>query len=567
MKLTVKFISSKASGLFLLAFSLFFIGHAQEIEPLKTLNSPYDEQHPVFSFNDELFFSVGFHPQNIGGPTDSGDIWMSKKNEFGHWTKPKRAIDLSTVGNDVVVGFVDALTILVYHHGNGKKQGIHQYSRFGSSWNYIRQLEMGNFKNSGLHFSGRLSASGETMLISMASFGSFGNEDIYVSFKQSENSWSSPLNLGPTINTSNQEMTPYLSEDKQTLYFSSNSFGKSSGRDIYHSQRVGEGWENWTEPKPLLFANSRGSEMGYTQMANNEKLAVFTSTQNSEGFGDLMMIFFEEFEKPEPVLELIPERKVAIIEETIVEEKSIIEKIVNAEPDSILKNVTLEKVVEMEILVIENNPLTKMDSIGVPDLPTAKMGGIKILDINTLKQIDYRITLINNRGLKKILLTQDEIEEGMENDSWKNILVTSKGYLPREFEIEDWRMLNDEPVLMRPAKPGVNVVLENIQFNRGTSDFADAKSIQILDNLVEFLVENSELKIRLEGHTDSAGDPMLNKELSLSRASKIRGYFTLHGVTFERVRISGWGGTRPVASNETEEGRILNRRVEMLVEK
>lgn len=567
MKLTVKFISSKASGLFLLAFSLFFIGHAQEIEPLKTLNSPYDEQHPVFSFNDELFFSVGFHPQNIGGPTDSGDIWMSKKNEFGHWTKPTRAIDLSTVGNDVVVGFVDALTILVYHHGNGKKQGIHQYSRFGSSWNYIRQLEMGNFKNSGSHFSGRLSASGETMLISMASFGSFGNEDIYVSFRQSENSWSSPLNLGPTINTSNQELTPYLSEDKQTLYFSSNSFGKSSGRDIYHSQRVGEGWENWTEPKPFLLANSRGSEMGYTQMANNEKLAVFTSTQNSEGFGDLMMIFFEEFEKPEPVLELIPERKVAIIEETIVEEKSIIEKIVNAEPDSILKNVTLEKVVEMEILVIENNPLTKMESIGVPDLPTSKMGGIKILDINTLEEIDYHITLINTRGVKKTLLTQDEIEEGMENHSWKNILVTSKGYLPREFEIEDWRMLNDEPVLMRPAKPGVNVVLENIQFNRGTADFADAKSIRILDNLVEFLVENSELKIRLEGHTDSAGDPMLNKELSLSRASKIRGYFTLHGVTFERVRISGWGGTRPVASNETEEGRILNRRVEMLVEK
>ncbi|MDO9554897.1 OmpA family protein, partial [Rhodonellum sp.] len=561
-----KFISFKASGFFLLAFSLFSNGHAQQIEPLKVLNSPYDEQHPVFSLQDELFFSVGFHPQNIGGPTDSGDIWMGKKNESGQWEKPIRINGLSTGGNDVVVGFTDALSILVYHHGNGKKQGIHQYSRFGSSWNYVRQLDMGNFKNSGSHFSGRLSKSGEVMVMSMASFGSYGNEDIYVSIKLSDNKWSSPVNLGPKINTQNQEMTPYLSEDGQTLYFSSNSSEKNRGRDIYYSHRIGEGWDNWAAPKPLVLANSKGSEMGYTKMASDDKMAVFTSTQNSAGFGDLMVINFEEFEKPAALAEIFPEVKTVVTQEEIVEEK-IIEKIVEAEPDSVLNNVTLGKVVETKALVIEKNPSTKLDSISIPEKPITKMGIIKILDINTLEQIDYSITLINVRGLKKVLMKQDEIREWMEDASWNNVLVTSKGYLPQEFEMAEWKMLSDEPVLMRPAKPGVNIVLDNIQFNRGTSEFADAKSIQILDNLVEFLVENPEIKIRLEGHTDSAGDPMLNKELSLSRASKIRGYFTLHGVNFERVRVSGWGGTRPVASNETEEGRMRNRRVEMLIEK
>jgi outer membrane protein OmpA-like peptidoglycan-associated protein len=126
--------------------------------------------------------------------------------------------------------------------------------------------------------------------------------------------------------------------------------------------------------------------------------------------------------------------------------------------------------------------------------------------------------------------------------------------------------LEGKEILLKPAVAGAAIILDNIQFNRGTSDFADSKSIQVLDNLVSFLKENEQIKIRLEGHTDNAGDPSLNKDLSLKRASKIRGYLTLNGIEFERVRISGWGGTRPIADNNSEEGRTINRRVEMLIE-
>src|SRR5690606_37927065 len=123
---------------------------------------------------------------------------------------------------DVVVGFLDEHTILVYHDGKEKKHGIHRYSGFGNSWKYESQLNLGNFRNRSDHFSGRLAPSGDIMMLSLESFGSYGNEDIYVSFLKENGDWSTPQNLGPGINTYQQEMTPFLSPDKKWLFFSTN---------------------------------------------------------------------------------------------------------------------------------------------------------------------------------------------------------------------------------------------------------------------------------------------------------------------------------------------------------
>jgi outer membrane protein OmpA-like peptidoglycan-associated protein len=193
------------------------------------------------------------------------------------------------------------------------------------------------------------------------------------------------------------------------------------------------------------------------------------------------------------------------------------------------------------------------------------MVNFKVLDAETREEIDYLITLISNKGSRKYILTQQQLNEELQIPQWENMLVSSKGYLPQELPQSQWTGLVNENILLKPATVGTSIVLENIQFNRGTSDFADSRSIQLLDNLVSFLKENPDLVVRLEGHTDNAGDPSLNKDLSMKRASKIRGYMTINGINFERVRISGWGGSRPVADNNTEEGRTMNRRVEMMI--
>jgi outer membrane protein OmpA-like peptidoglycan-associated protein len=191
---------------------------------------------------------------------------------------------------------------------------------------------------------------------------------------------------------------------------------------------------------------------------------------------------------------------------------------------------------------------------------------VKVVDAFSNEEIGYQLEVTNERGVKKAISTQQEWIELSEDPQWTNILIQSKGFIPQLLSKESWEGLQGKELAMKPAKAGSAIVLENIQFNRGTSDFADAKSIQVLDNLVGFMKENPTIKIRLEGHTDNAGDPSLNKDLSMKRASKILGYLTINGIEFERVRISGWGGTRPVADNNTEEGRERNRRVEMVIE-
>lgn len=549
------FFFTKASSLLLLAFSIFLSAGAQELIPLTVLNSPYDEQSPVVSPTGELFFVVGFHPDNIGGPTDFGDIWMSKKDTNGDWQKPQHVPSLSTSGNDVLIGFVDALTALVYHSGkNGKRQGIHQYSRFGNSWNYLRVLEMGNFKNNSMHFSGRLVSEGNIIIMSMNSYGTFGNEDIYISFKQSENIWSSPMNLGPQINSFAQEQTPYLSEDLQTIYFSSNVHGNGRGKDIYYSQRTSQSWEDWTEPQKIGLANSTGSELSYTLIDENNVQAIFTTTQNSEGFGDFTLVSFEA-KTPLTFLEEIEEAPQLKFEESTL-----------AQVDS------LESTTETEIEPVQNiaAPINdKVQEITLDETSTAteeKRNLIRVINGQTLEEIPHQIEIGNERGLKKITESQNEVWELIEEPQWNAITISSKGFLPRMLGSSEWADFEGRDLILQPAISGTAIVLENIQFNRGTSDFMDSKSIQVLDNLVVFLKENQDIKIRLEGHTDNAGDPSLNKDLSMKRASKIRGYFTINGIDFERVRISGWGGSRPIADNQTEEGRVLNRRVEMLIE-
>lgn len=587
MHLEKIFPKLKASSPLLLAFCVYFSVSAQENESIKNLNSPYDEQHAVLSPSGELFFSIGYHPENTGGPADFGDIYMSAKDSKGNWSKATRVPGLSTAGNDVVVGFPDPVTVFVYHSGSGKPQGIHQYAKFGSDWNYVRPLLMGSFRNNSSHFSARLS--GDSIIImSMNSFGSFGNEDIYISFKQSEGIWSSPENLGPTINTFAQEQTPFLSNDQQTLYFSTNANANGKGKNIFYAQRLNDSWKDWTSPRLLENVNSSGSDLGYAQLFPEENLALLTSTKNSDGFADFFQVKFEEAES------LIIE-EVAVVEEAKVE---IEEKIQETQLQVNLDSVTNKAVINPPVInppvivqdtvikeiVVENKAVELVKSEAVQKAVPANVeepmvqpllaeediiaiNDVKVLEVQTQIPVGYQLTLANEKGVTKQVRDDESLQDAFRQVRWSSILVSAQGYLPTSLTVAEWNSLENNILYLVPAKSGASLVLNNIQFVRGTSDFEDAISIQVLDQLVAFMESNPEIKIRLEGHTDNAGDPVLNKELSLKRASKIRAYLTLKGINFERIRISGWGGTRPVGDNNTEDGRELNRRVEMYIER
>jgi len=120
------------------------------------------------------------------------------------------------------------------------------------------------------------------------------------------------------------------------------------------------------------------------------------------------------------------------------------------------------------------------------------------------------------------------------------------------------------PVPTPAAAPPVKkkIVLRGVHFDYDKSDIRP-DSRPILDEAASVLRENPEVRVSIEGHTDSRGSDEYNRELSYRRANAVYRYLVAAGIAPERLEVIGYGESRPVASNDTEAGRAQNRRVEL----
>ena len=530
----------KASGFVLLAFCISTQLYAQKVISLSGANSPQDDMNPVWIGDNTLIFTRAFHPQNLGGVSDPGDIWMTQKSETGEWQEAVHRADLSTDGYDFALGLEDLLTMLVYHSG-GERFGIYQYSKFGTEWNFLRQVNMEGLAELKGQLTGRVANGGRVIMLSGIGSDSMGNEDIYVSEKNGPISWSSPVNLGAAINTAGQEMSPYFDLATEELYFSSNMHEGAQGKDIFIAKRMGEGWKTWSQPVIWEQVSSPGSDVSVTFVTKEE--VVWTSTQNSDGFADLLTF--------ETVVPLEIPQEFALAEP---EEIEVAEQVPNQKAASV-------------------EPLYPASSVGVPEVKLVE----KEIEIEE-KAISWFVVDATNKTLvpfglewKGDLSGLDSISpekltlSQLKSQGVDEVKVIATGYFPKRLSVSDLK--TDEPtvVLMTKAESGSIVLLENVNFKRGTAELEGEETKGALEELAAFLLQNPELKLRIHGHTDNAGDPGLNKALSFERAGSVRDFLIGQGVPFESIRISGWGGTRPVASNATEVGRSKNRRVELEV--
>jgi len=119
------------------------------------------------------------------------------------------------------------------------------------------------------------------------------------------------------------------------------------------------------------------------------------------------------------------------------------------------------------------------------------------------------------------------------------------------------------PPLPPPAKR--KIVLRSVYFEFDKSDIR-SESRPVLDEAANTLKHEGDVRIVAEGHTDSAGSDLYNKKLGRHRAEAVRSYLVSRGIAGDRIRVVSFGESRPVASNDTEEGRAQNRRVELQVE-
>jgi outer membrane protein OmpA-like peptidoglycan-associated protein len=183
------------------------------------------------------------------------------------------------------------------------------------------------------------------------------------------------------------------------------------------------------------------------------------------------------------------------------------------------------------------------------------------------------------RGCSSVTATNGEtVTECDDRDYWKGGLIGA-GAGAAACALLGHILLDPtpEPTLPEPPPPPLatptpaplpaakkRIVLRGVNFDFN-SDELRADAGPVLDQAAASLGENAEILVVVEGHTDDVGDEEFNQALSVRRAEAVFRYLVNRGVAPERLRIEGFGESRPVASNDTEQGRAQNRRVELRV--
>lgn len=224
-----------------------------------TVNSRAEESYPIFSEKDStLYYVRTLYSANVGGMRGGQDIWYTKKLPDGSWSIPKNDLDkLNNRNNNAVVGVTAAGNTLYllnsYENEVPNQPGVASSSDQSDGWLAPVDMNIPELEdNTGNHYGVFVAPSEDVAIISMEREGAVGQEDLYVVFRDSlSREWSRPLHLGDTINTEGYEMSPFLSEDQQHLFFASNGHPGYGNADIFVATRQDSSWTQWSKPKNL----------------------------------------------------------------------------------------------------------------------------------------------------------------------------------------------------------------------------------------------------------------------------------------------------------------------------
>jgi len=475
-------------------------------EPFKKMNTADDENYLIQRSDDQsMIFSRMKSPMNIGGSKNPADLWF-----FSLADSVAVALNIDPSDFNTPIGF-SPLTGKFYYNSVRFEKGLHSGSILSAvlingTLDNLEEVQLNYFKNKSSIQSGCMSYEGRYIIISAEGTSTYGVEDLYVMNYQSDGSWSSPRNLGSKINSPFQELTPFLAQDNRTLFFATNGRKDGMGSfDLYYSVRMDDTWQSWTEPVNLgKSVNTPGSETSFTFLPESD-FAYFVSTTNSDGYGDIKRIKIKSEIEPNEVFNV----------------QEVTPKLKSTEPDYMLIFVKDES--NGKWLPAKLSIVTELEALTLGAPFKFKKG----------EMIDLSITASHEGFLtKSMTLTSQQI----------NLLDTLE-------------------LLLTPLKVGTVVTLDNVLFHRGTANLIDGSEVE-LEKVVQMMKDYPKLKILLKGHTDSHGDPKLNLDLSQERVRKVNDYLIKQGIEFNRITGKGYGGNSPLVSNDTDENRQKNRRVE-----
>jgi outer membrane protein OmpA-like peptidoglycan-associated protein len=326
--------------------------------------------------------------------------------------------------------------------------------------------------------------------------------DIHVTSLQQDGTWSKPEKLGPQVNTPGQEESVQIHPDGRTLYFSSDGHPGFGGLDIYVSRMQDDG--TWGKALNLGYPINTGGDENSLLVSADGEVAYFASDRPG-GMGDLDLYGFELYPEARPVAVSFIKGKVT--------DKS------NGQP------------VEADVELF--------------DLASGKLATAAYSDPKTG---EFLVCLPRGRSYAL-------------NAGAEGYLFFSKNY---DVSVDASAEATDLDVPLSPLTSGSVIALRNIFFNTASFELLPTSNAE-LDKLATLLKNNPTLRIELGGHTDNVGADAANMVLSDQRANAVRDYVVAKGIDSGRITAKGYGETKPVAANESEEGRALNRRTEVTV--
>ncbi|OFY90800.1 MAG: hypothetical protein A3K10_09250 [Bacteroidetes bacterium RIFCSPLOWO2_12_FULL_31_6] len=278
-----------------------------------SINTEYQEYVPLISADETMLLFTSRRPESTGGLLDPNDmpfedIYVSKK-ENNSWTPPKPLRKgLNTATNDACVGLsADGQILFIFKTSDDLISGDLYESRMGLT-DWEDPIKLGSDINSDyIESSASITLDDKTLYFSSDRPGGFGGKDIYKVLRLPNGEWSKAVNLGPTINTPQNEDAPFIHADKKTLYFSSTGHQNMGGYDIFKSVFEDNVWSN---PENLKYPINTVQDDIFFVLAASGNVGYYSSSQDG-GYGgqDIYKIVFKDEDLQLHVLKAIVETK------------------------------------------------------------------------------------------------------------------------------------------------------------------------------------------------------------------------------------------------------------------
>ena len=379
---------------------------------------------------------------------------------------------------------------------------IYQSKRIGKHWSEPENL--GEKVNSPQWDSQpSFSSDGKTLYFASKRPGGKGSSDIWKTVRNSDGSWNTPVNLGDSVNTTAEEMAPFIHADDQTLYFSSKGHLGLGGYDLFFTRKKADG--SWQKAVNMGYPiNTSADEI--TLVINAKGDLAYISSDKLGGKGKQDIYQFPLYKDARPLM------------------------------------------------------TTYFKGIVFDEETKAKLSAhFELIDLTTRKTVAESQS---DRITGEFLLVLPTERNYALNVSLNGYLFYSDNFMLTGINSKSDPFIRNIP--LKPIKIGEAVVLKNIFFDTDKFILKD-ESVAELEKLLMLLKKNPSLKIEISGHTDNVGSAEHNHELSRNRAKAVYDYLVQQQIAPARLSYEGYGFDKPIDDNSTEPGRANNRRTEFRV--